>query len=122
MARAGLGCEGHWFEVLYEDGDDEALSWHDLSRVLACRTQRAMLSWRGWSRSAERKPTEMTEQESNRTQMQRVECLRYGWRVLPSSACERTPPITGGGTQAQHWPRSRAYSRQRAPPGSRRRA
>ena len=36
-----VGCEGHWFEVLYEDGDDEALSWHDLSRVLACRTQRA---------------------------------------------------------------------------------
>ena len=69
-------CEGHWFEALYEDGYYETLSWHDLSRVLACRTQRAMPSWRGWSRSAERKPTNMTEPASNRTQTQRVECLR----------------------------------------------
>ena len=65
-----------WFEVLYEDGYYETLSWYDLSRVLACRTQRAMPSWRGWSRSAERKPTEMTGPASNRTQMQRVECMR----------------------------------------------
>jgi len=29
-----VGCEGHWFEVLYEDGYYEAMSWHDLGRVL----------------------------------------------------------------------------------------
>ena len=82
-----VGCEGHWFEVLYEDGYYEALSWHDLSRVLVPHATRDAELAR-----LEQEETEGLVRSSRREKKQRdldAEVEAY----LPRQGCHHSLPV-----------------------------
>ena len=81
-----VGCADHWFQVLYEDGYNEALSWHDLSRVLVPHASRDLEL-----AALEQEETEGLVRASRRPKRKRdmnVECEAY----LPRQGCHHSLP------------------------------
>lgn len=82
-----VGCEGHWFQVLYEDGYYESLSWHDLSRVMVPHATRDAELLR-----LEQEETEGLVRSSRRAPKKRdlaAEVEQY----LPRQGCHHSLPV-----------------------------
>lgn len=82
-----VGCEAHWFEVLYEDGYYESMSWHDLSRVLVPHATRDVELVR-----LEQEETEGLVRSSRRAPKKRdlaAEVEQY----LPRQGCHLSLPV-----------------------------